>query len=121
LLGQRYSLLSQINTGNVKNLELQWVGRRKSLEKFETTSLVQDGILYAIKLPTTPALQMETRRSLRSMPRTGRPFWTFSYPIPMTASACCGRVNRGLAILGETLYMGTLDSHLIAVDAKIGN
>ena len=48
LLGHRYSLLSQINTGNVKNLELQWVRQAKSLEKFETTSLVQDGILYTI-------------------------------------------------------------------------
>ena len=36
------------------------------------------------------------------------------------ARACCGRVNRGLAILGDTLYMGTLDAHLIAIDAKTG-
>ncbi len=33
---------------------------------------------------------------------------------------CCGRVNRGLAILGDTLYMGTLDAHLLAIDAKNG-
>jgi len=45
VLGQRYSLLNQINTGNVKNLELQWVWQAKSLEKFETTALVVDGIL----------------------------------------------------------------------------
>ena len=34
--------------------------------------------------------------------------------------ACCGRVNRGLAILGDTLFMGTIDGHLIAIDAKTG-
>ena len=33
---------------------------------------------------------------------------------------CCGRVNRGLAILGTTLFMNTLDMHVIAVDAKSG-
>src|SRR4029078_3707665 len=51
VLGHRYSLLNQINTGNVKNLELQWVWQAKSLEKFETTALVLDGILYTIQAP----------------------------------------------------------------------
>ena len=36
------------------------------------------------------------------------------------ARPCCGRVNRGLAILGDTLFMGTLDGHLLAIDAKTG-
>jgi alcohol dehydrogenase (cytochrome c) len=120
LLGQRYSLLNQINTGNVKNLELQWVWQAKSLEKFETTSLVKDGILYTIQAPSNTPTANGTTQIVALDAATGRPFWTFSYPIPMTASACCGRVNRGLAILGNTLYMGTLDSHIIAVDAKVG-
>jgi len=29
-------------------------------------------------------------------------------------------INRGLAILGDTLFMGTVDAHLIAVNAKSG-
>ena len=33
---------------------------------------------------------------------------------------CCGANNRGLAILGDTLFMGTLDAHLVAVDARNG-
>ena len=36
------------------------------------------------------------------------------------ARTCCGRVNRGLAILGDTLFMGTIDAHLLALDAKTG-
>ena len=36
------------------------------------------------------------------------------------ARTCCGRVNRGLAILGDTLFMGTIDAHLLAIDAKSG-
>ena len=33
---------------------------------------------------------------------------------------CCGANNRGVAILGDTLFMGTLDAHLVAIDAKNG-
>ena len=53
--GQRYSPLTQITPGNVKNLELQWVWQAKSLEKFETTALVVDGILYTCLLYTSPS------------------------------------------------------------------
>ena len=120
VLGQRYSLLNQINTGNVKNLELQWIWQAKSLEKFETTSIVVDGILYTIQAPTNTANTDGNTQVVALDAATGRVFWRYSYPIPQTATACCGRVNRGLAILGDTLYMGTLNSHLIAINAKVG-
>ena len=51
---------------------------------------------------------------------TGRVFWTYSYRPAPAARPCCGRVNRGVAILDDTLFMGTIDGHLIAVDAKTG-
>ena len=109
--GQRYSPLSQITPANVKNLELQWVWQARSLEKFESTPIVVDGILYTIQAPNdVVALDAST----------GRVFWTFPYTPAPEARPCCGRVNRGLAILGDTLYMGTLDAHLIAIDAKSG-
>src|SRR5579863_7493838 len=109
--GQRYSALNQITPANVKNLELQWVWQAKSVEKFETTALVVDGVLYTIEAPNNVyALDAVT----------GRIFWTLTYTPAPEARPCCGRVNRGLAILGDTLYMGTLDSHVIAIDAKTG-
>ena len=58
--------------------------------------------------------------SSRSMRRRGRMFWTYHHETSPTARTCCGRVNRGLAILGDTLYMGTIDAHLLAIDAKSG-
>jgi len=118
--GQRYSLLNQINTGNVKNLELQWLWQAQSLEKFETTSLVVDGILYTIQAPNNTNAADGNTQVVALDAATGRPFWRFQYNIPMTARACCGRVNRGLAILGDTLFMGTLNSHLLALNAKTG-
>ncbi len=51
---------------------------------------------------------------------TGRIFWIYNYNMAAQASPCCGRVNRGLAILDGVLFMGTVDAHLVAVDAKTG-
>jgi alcohol dehydrogenase (cytochrome c) len=120
VLGQRYSLLNQINSGNAKNLELQWVWQAGSLEKYETTSLVLDGVLYTIQAPNNTNNTDGFTQIVALDAATGRQFWTFRYNIPQTARNCCGRVNRGLAILGDTLFMGTLNSHLIAVNAKNG-
>ena len=120
VLGQRYSPLTQITTGNVKNLELQWVWQAKSLEKYETTSLVVDGVLYTIQAPNNTNNTDGNTQIVALDAATGRQFWTFRYDLPSTARTCCGRVNRGLAILGDTLYMGTLNSHLIAINAKVG-
>jgi len=118
--GQRYSPLTQITPANVKNLELQWVWQAKSLEKFETTALVVDGILYTIQAPNNTNTADGYTQIVALDAATGRQFWTFRYDIPSTARACCGRVNRGVAILDNTLYMSTLNSHLIAVDARVG-
>ena len=52
---QRYSLLNQITTENVKNLELQWVLQVRAMDgttKFEATPLVVDGVMYTVKPPT---------------------------------------------------------------------
>src|SRR5579859_1307525 len=111
VLSQRHSPLTQITPQNVKNLEQQWVYQARSLEKFEATPLVVDGIMYTVQAPNdVMALDAVT----------GRLFWTYSYTPAPEARPCCGRVNRGLAILGDTLYMGTIDAHLLAIDAATG-
>jgi alcohol dehydrogenase (cytochrome c) len=109
---ERYSALTQIDKNNVKNLELQWVYQAKSLEKFEATSLVVDGIMYTVQAPND-VIALDAA--------TGRVFWIYSYTPSPQARPCCGRINRGLAILGDTLFMGTIDAHLIALDTKNGH
>ena len=47
-------------------------------------------------------------------------FWQYRYTVSPDARVCCGANNRGLAILGDTLFMGTLDGHLVAIDATSG-
>jgi len=108
---QRYSLLTQITPANVKNLQLQWIWQSKSFEKYETTPLVVDGVMYTVEAPNN-VVALDAA--------TGRPYWQFNYTPSPDGRPCCGKVNRGLAILGDTLFMGTVDAHLIAIDAKSG-
>ena len=109
-LSQRHSLLNQITPANVKNLDLQWIYQARSLQKFEATPLLVDGVMYTVQAPND-VIALDAA--------TGRIFWIYSYN-PGRAHPCCGRVNRGLAILGDTLFMGTIDAHLVAIDAKNG-
>ena len=111
LKSTHYSMLDQINPGNVANLDLKWVYQVQSLEKFEATPLVVDGVMYVSEPPNNVAA-IDTR--------TGRPYWVYERPMPETTYVCCGNINRGLAILGHTLFMGTIDGNLIAVDARDG-
>src|SRR6476661_3309244 len=113
---QRYSQLTQITPANVKNLELQWIWQARSLEKFEATALAVDGVLYTVQGPPVQG----TYQVVALDAVTGRPFWTYEYQPATEARPCCGRVSRGLAILGDTLFMGTIDARLIALDAKTG-
>jgi alcohol dehydrogenase (cytochrome c) len=108
---QRYSLLRQITPANVKTLEQKWIFQAESLEKFETTPLVVDGIMYLTQAPSD-AVALDAK--------TGRVFWIYRYYPSQDVKPCCGSVNRGLAILGDTLFLATLDAHLVALDAKTG-
>ena len=104
---QRHSLLHQVELTNVKNLELKWVFQAQSLQKFESTPLVVNGIMYVTQPPNDA--------------KTGSVFWVYHYNPSPAARPCCGVVNRGVAILGESLFMATVDAHLVAIDAKNGH
>ena len=116
VFNHRHSGLIEITRANAKDLELKWVWQSRSLEKFEATALVVDGVLYTLQGPPVQgAYQVVALDAV-----TGRPFWTLEYTPSADARPCCGRVSRGLAILGDTLYMGTIDARLIAIDSKTG-
>lgn len=112
-LGRRYSTLDQITPANAKNLELKWEFQTQSTQRMEATPLVVDGVLYVTQ-PPNDVVALDAK--------TGRAFWIYQYRLPLTAGGpCCGLNNRGLAILGDTIYMGTIDAHLVAIDAKSGH
>src|SRR5216683_2883526 len=47
--------------------------------------------------------------------------WTYHYAAAPGQLCCRGLVNRGVAILGDALFMATVDAHLVAIDAKNGH
>ena len=108
---QRYSPLTEITPGNVTNLESKWVYQNDVFGAWQSSPIVVDGIMYVTQRPNTVSAIDA---------RTGRVFWQYRYTPSAEARVCCGSNNRGVAILGDTLYMGTLDAHLIAIDAKNG-
>jgi alcohol dehydrogenase (cytochrome c) len=108
---QRYSLLKQIDTANAKNLELKWMFQNQVFGPWETSPLVADGVMYLTQRPND-VIALDAK--------TGRVFWMYRYTNSGRQQVCCGAQNRGVAILGDTLFMGTLDAHLVAIDAKNG-
>ena len=106
-----HSTLNLLRPDNVARLDLKWVWQANSLEKFEATPLVVDGVMY-LSDPPNDVVAIDAR--------TGRAFWRYRHQLPPGVVPCCGRVNRGLAIQGNTLYMGTLDAKLVALDAATG-
>ena len=108
---QHYSGLNQINASNVKRLGVEWVFQARSLEKFETTPLVVDGVMYLTEAPNN-VIALD--------PTNGRPFWIYEHKLPDVTYPCCGKVNRGVAILDGVIFHGTHDAKLLALDAKTG-
>ena len=107
----RFSQLTQITPANVKSLNLEWVFQSPLAGSWQATPLVVDGIMYLTQRPNdVVALDAAT----------GRAFWVYRHINEPNLVVCCGSNNRGLAILGETLFMGTLDAHLVALDARSG-
>ena len=107
----RHTTLDQIGPANVDQLELAWIFQANSLEPFQATPLVVDGIMYLTE-PVNNVVALDAKR--------GSVFWKYEYTPSSEARPCCGAVNRGLAILDETLFLATLDGNLIAIDAVAG-
>jgi alcohol dehydrogenase (cytochrome c) len=109
---QRYSGLDQIHNRNVSGLELKWAYQIPEIDRAETTPLVVDGVMFITEAPSN-LVAVDAA--------TGRPYWRYDHELPEDLRICCGRNNRGVAILGETLYMSTLEAHLVGIDARTGN
>ncbi len=109
--GHRFSPLKQINESNASKLEPAWVYQSNSLQKFETTPIVVDGVMYISEAPSH-VTALDTK--------TGRPLWKYRRTMAEDIRVCCGQVNRGVAVLGDLVYVGTIDAHLVALDAKTG-
>ena len=108
---RRYSTLDQITPANAGDLELQWVYQTPVFGPWQATPIVVDGVMYVSQRPND-IVALDAR--------TGRVYWVYSYRTPPDHRACCGANNRGVAVLGDRVFMGTLDAHVVAIDASTG-
>jgi len=114
---ERFSRLDQVNAGNVKDLKVIWAYQMQPSTQagnglVETTPVVVDGIMYITEPPSTvTALDA----------RSGKMLWTWSPELPDEVKHIgFPRVNRGVAVLDDAVYVGTLDAHLVSLDAATG-
>ena len=109
----RYSDLDQITPENIAGLQQRWVYQTGVFGlSWESTPLVVDGVMYLTQRPND-VVALDAR--------TGRVFWIYRYPTPPNHNACCGSNNRGVAVLGDKVFIATLDAHLVAIDATTGS
>ena len=110
---QRYSPLEQINAGNVKGLGLAWYKDLDNTRGLESTPLFHDGVIYT---------SMSWSRVIAVDAVSGKELWSYDPQVERVKArtSCCDAVNRGVALWGGNVYVGTLDGRLIALDAKTG-
>ncbi len=109
----RYSTLDKINTGNIGKLKAKWTfsfGDEKQRGQ-EGQALVHDGVIY---------MTGSYSRMFALDTKTGKRLWSYSHRLPEDIRPCCDVVNRGAAIYGDKIFMGTLDAGMIALDRKTG-
>lgn len=111
LRGTHSSGLRQITPANVSRMKTEWVHQLGGTT-VETTPIVVDGMMF-VTGPLNDAKALDAR--------TGQAIWEYKRRLPQVASHCTVMTNRGLAVLGDRLYLATLDMHLLALDAKSGN
>ena len=103
---------TQINRTNVSKLRPVFIFQTAVNESMETAPIVTNGIMYI----TTSFNHVYAVDAV-----TGKEFWHYKHKMGPVTTFCCGPNNRGVAISGDRLFMGTLDAKLVALDAKTGS
>ncbi|WP_211285792.1 pyrroloquinoline quinone-dependent dehydrogenase [Marinobacter guineae] len=107
----RYYPASQINTENVGKLRPAWIFQTEVVDSMETSPIVVNGIMYV----TTAFNHVYALNA-----RTGEEIWHYKHDMGPITTYCCGPNNRGVAVHGNKVFMGTLDAQLVALDARTG-
>ena len=108
---QRFSPANQINTNNVKNLALNWAYKSGVVGSFQTTPIVQNGVMY-LSLPFNHVVALDAK--------TGKELWRYNHDKRADWKMCCGPANRGVAVTNGKVFIGTVDARLIALNATTG-
>jgi len=108
----RFHPAKQIDRDNVKNLHVSWIFQTDVKESLETSPIVVDGVMFV----TTSFSHVYALDA-----KTGVQLWHYNHKMGPITTYCCGPNNRGVQVLGDLVYLATLDSKLIALNAKTGD
>src|SRR5499433_3653546 len=108
---KRFAPQKQINTGNVAKLRPAWIFQTEVRESMETSPIIVNGVMYV----TTSFDHVYALNA-----QTGEQIWHYKHDMGPITVYCCGPNNRGAAVSGDKVYIGTLDAKLVALDAKTG-
>jgi alcohol dehydrogenase (cytochrome c) len=107
----RFYPAKQINRDNVKNLHVAWIFQTEVKESLETSPIVVNGVMYV----TTSFSHVYALDA-----KTGQELWHYKHKMGPVTVYCCGPNNRGVEVLGDLVYLATLDSKLVALKAETG-
>ncbi len=108
----RFYPAKQIDRANVKNLHVAWIFQTDVKESLETSPIVVDGVMFV----TTSFSHVYALDA-----KTGEQLWHYKHKMGPVTTYCCGPNNRGVQVLGDRVYLATLDSKLVALNAKTGD
>ena len=109
--GWRHTALAEITPENVADLSMRWVQQFNiDSQNIEATPLVIDGTIFTVADPGH-VLALDAK--------TGAKVWEYERPIPSNLPIEFP-VNRGLAVQGSTVFFGSLDGFLVAINANNG-
>ena len=111
LSGNRFSTLDQITPRNVRRLAPRWIFPIPNARHLEVTPVVVDGVMYVTNVNAAWALDAAT----------GREIWHYERPRTTGLSGdAAGGINRGVAVLGDRIFMVTDNAHLLALHRLTG-
>ncbi|HEY0263926.1 MAG TPA: PQQ-dependent dehydrogenase, methanol/ethanol family [Granulicella sp.] len=109
--GRHFTELTQITPANIKRLAPAWTVQMPGQSVLETTPVVVDGIMYTSGNPgEVYALDA----------KTGVQIWKYERRQKVTNPYETNPFSRGVAVLGNRVFLGTLDAALVALDARTG-
>jgi len=108
---QRHTLSTQITPRNVGQLDLAWEFDTGVSSSFQATPIVVNGVMF-VSLPFNHVVALKAD--------TGKLVWRYTHDRIKNRPMCCGPANRGVAVSDGKVFMGTVDSRLLALDARTG-
>jgi len=110
--GQRFSPDTQVNTGNVAHLAVRWLHQFPPTQAASEATPVVVGDYLFLTRPPLNAYALDAK--------SGHEVWHYERAVPADIRVCCQATMRGVAVLGRRVYLGTLDAHLISLNATTG-